>query len=192
MLSDKPLAMSLRVYGDTLMVGNVRLTDGPLAGGGFPLTALGGRYKNVGEKGIPKPKAMKVNDHPLCPPVAQAMPSPYPAGSGPVPTAAYDPAPFVGGILSTEYSTYPYPIGNPPVNPYGPPGAAIGLPPQPMQYPPPPVECAQGQPGEEEADAPRQRRLELGDRMRLNRSRYSMEAADARPRLFRFCRVVGS
>jgi len=147
MLSDKPLAMSLRVYGDTLMVGNVRLTDGPLAGGGFPLTALGGRYKNVGEKGIPKPKAMKVNDHPLCPPVAQAMPSPYPAGSGPVPTGAYYPAPFVGGILSTEYSTNPYPIGNPPVNPYGPPGAAIGLPPQPMQYPPPPVEAPKANPG---------------------------------------------
>ena len=53
MLSDKPLAMSLRVYGDTLMVGNVRLTDGPLAGGGFPMTALGGRYRMSARRGFP-------------------------------------------------------------------------------------------------------------------------------------------
>jgi hypothetical protein len=137
-LADKPLAMSLRVYGDTLMVGNVRLaSEGPIDVG-FPLIAIGGRYKNVGDKGIPKPKVTKVRDLPLCQPVVQ-MPPPYPFSTG-----TYSPPTCAAGILTTEYSSSPYPIANPPVIPYG--GPAFGLPPQPMQYPPPPVESPRVKP----------------------------------------------
>jgi hypothetical protein len=62
LLVDKPMAMSLRVYGDVLTIGNVRLPDlESTRGACYPLTVLGGRYNQLGEnKPLPKPKAVKV------------------------------------------------------------------------------------------------------------------------------------
>ncbi len=58
-MSDKPFAMTLRVYGDSLVIGNVRMPE--VSGDNFdtqPATLIGGRYKNATDKPLPKPKVM--------------------------------------------------------------------------------------------------------------------------------------
>ena len=59
-MTDKPFALSFRVYDNTLVLGNVRLPaceDGDLAAA---MESMGGRYTAAGDKPLPKPKAVKV------------------------------------------------------------------------------------------------------------------------------------
>jgi hypothetical protein len=57
-MEDKPFAMTCRVYGDSLVLGNVRM---PMLEGqdDQPAANIGGRYTSAGEKPLPKPKANK-------------------------------------------------------------------------------------------------------------------------------------
>jgi hypothetical protein len=132
-LTDKPLALSVRVYGDTLVIGNVRLPalDAEKDRGMVPLTSLGGRYKNNGEKPIPKPKPAKM---------------PLPRAAAPPPTIASMLAPLVGasGTPALPGSTLP-PAGVQ-VSPYGSglpnetgllPGVSAMPPTNPIPYPTP-------------------------------------------------------
>jgi hypothetical protein len=112
--TDKPFAMSVRVYGDSLVIGNVRLpqADGP-PGHDSPLSIIGGRYKNATDKPLPKPKAMKHNPN--------ALP-PGPPISGPVGSC-----PPAYGYPSVPVSDSPYAAPatwNPP-----PPPPGYGVPP---------------------------------------------------------------
>jgi hypothetical protein len=100
LLVDKPIAMSVRVYGDTVMIGNIR-TCGDKDDSALPLFA--GRYKNVGDKPLPKPKPMKTTNaesSTLPPPVASYSTQGYPTTSGAEtlpssspPSSAYPPSP---------------------------------------------------------------------------------------------------
>jgi hypothetical protein len=60
--TDKPYAMTVRVYGDSLVIGNVRLPQAKdVQDSDTPLGIIGGRYRNVGDKMFPKPKPTRVN-----------------------------------------------------------------------------------------------------------------------------------
>jgi hypothetical protein len=74
-LADKPFAMTIRVYGDALVIGNVRLPETEATETWAPMTVLGGRYTAVGDKCLPKPKVMKAP-----PPPPPAFTPAYPAG----------------------------------------------------------------------------------------------------------------
>lgn len=138
-LTDKPLAMSVRIHGDTLVVGNVRLAEmegeGPRA---FPLAALGGRYTNTAGRPLSRPKPTKVNDLPHYRPTTQAPPPYYP-----VPADVYVPQPAPPRWNAP--ASYPVPYGDVPPPPYDripapAPGSnpAYGVPPQ-LLLPPPPL-----------------------------------------------------
>jgi hypothetical protein len=58
-MTDKPFALSFRVYDNTLVVGNVRLPEWGDKEQSDALTAIGGRYAAAGDKPSPKPKATK-------------------------------------------------------------------------------------------------------------------------------------
>jgi len=138
-LTDKPLAMSIRIHGDTLVVGNVRLTETPGEGPrAFPLSALGGSYTNSSGKALPRPKPTRVNDLPHYRPTTQAPPP-----SCPVPAGVYLPQPAPPGWNAP--ASYPVPYGDgfpPPYDriPSPAPGAspAYGAAPQLLLPPPPP------------------------------------------------------
>jgi hypothetical protein len=76
-LTDKPFAMSIRQYGDTLVIGNVRLPEVESVETWSPMNVLGGRYSAAGDKPLPKPKVVKA---PPPPPVA-VNPIGYPTGA---------------------------------------------------------------------------------------------------------------
>ncbi|HVL15110.1 MAG TPA: hypothetical protein VM529_21240, partial [Gemmata sp.] len=89
--TDKPFALGVRVYGDALVIGNVRL---PVAEGSradyTPIAILGGRYRNAGDKMLPKPRAMKPGPRPVPAartpaPVYESPYAPAPAWSAPAP-----------------------------------------------------------------------------------------------------------
>jgi hypothetical protein len=153
---DKPLAMTARLYGETLVIGNVRLPAGVenMAGACYSLTVLGGRYTLLGDKPVPKPKPMKMPTAPQAvyvPPPVASYGYPVPAGTtgypvtpstynGPTPTP-YQPAPL-GSYGSPGYpitpSTYNGPAPTPCPQPggYVPAGGAEpSLPPLPQELP---------------------------------------------------------
>ncbi len=78
-LVDKPLALNVRVNGDVLAVGNVRLPDFENPRGMcYPLTVLGGRYTQAGEN---KPKPNDVSSSlPALPVVLPSLPATSQAG----------------------------------------------------------------------------------------------------------------
>ncbi|MBA4189157.1 MAG: hypothetical protein C0467_14260 [Planctomycetaceae bacterium] len=100
LLVDKPMAMNLRLYGDVMVVGNVRLPDlESTVGSTYPLTVLGGRYTPLGDKAVPKPKAVKMQvPRDLLPVPLTATPSSY------IPVPVTTPA-----ILPTSYTPPPLP-----------------------------------------------------------------------------------
>ena len=86
-VTDQPFAMSVRVYGDALVIGNVRLPEVE-SESWDPMTVLGGRYTAAGDKPLPKPKVAKalMPIMPVCVPVLDApclMP-PSPPVRGPI------------------------------------------------------------------------------------------------------------
>ncbi len=83
-LTDKPFALGVRVYGDTLVIGNVRLPEFKSQSPWCPLSTLGGRYTAHTDKALPKPKAMKPIEVQLAgPPVGYSGPIPGPIPYGP-------------------------------------------------------------------------------------------------------------
>ncbi|MCE9566946.1 MAG: hypothetical protein K8U57_33510 [Planctomycetes bacterium] len=102
LLVDKPLAFSVRLYGDVLAIGNVRLPELESARGPcYPLAVIGGRYTQLGDKPQPKPKAVKM----LVP--RDILPTPLTA----VPNSSYIPAPPT--ILPTSGTLPPLPLNVP-------------------------------------------------------------------------------
>jgi hypothetical protein len=110
---DKPFALSVRAYGDSLVIGNVRLPQAEESRvDRSPLSILGGRYRNAGDKMLPKPKPMKPGATravtPCLPPVGYPVPhyppapvseSPYaPPPSAPAPTWSPPPSRPTDGI----------------------------------------------------------------------------------------------
>ena len=62
-LCDKPVAMSLKTYGNVLVIGNVRLPEHADSESWSSRTVIGGRYTLLGDKPLPKPK---VSGRSLC------------------------------------------------------------------------------------------------------------------------------
>jgi hypothetical protein len=59
-MADQPIALSLRMHGDELVIGNVRIPDvNPAHGMWSPMTVIAGRYANAGNNPLPKPKVVK-------------------------------------------------------------------------------------------------------------------------------------
>jgi hypothetical protein len=85
-LTDKPFAMSIRVYGDSLVIGNVRLPEMESVDFWSPMTILGGRYSAAGNKPLPTPKAARA-----CPQPQGLMPQPLPAYNPGYPTGRFGP-----------------------------------------------------------------------------------------------------
>jgi hypothetical protein len=113
---DKPIAFNVRIYGDMLVIGNVRLPDVEGRGVCYPLTVLGGRYTQLGDKPLPKPKAAKM----LVP--RDMLPTPLATG----PNSNYIPSP---GILPTS--------GTLPALPLNVPNTLPALPQPPVSIPTP-------------------------------------------------------
>ena len=119
--TDKPFAMSVRVYGDALVIGNVRLPKiEDEKDAHTPLGIVGGRYRSANEKSLPKPKVMK-------PGGARSLP-PGPAIDGPV--GSYHPLPVD--------SPYGPPVGAP--VPFAAPPSCPQPAPQ-IRFGPPPTLC---------------------------------------------------
>jgi hypothetical protein len=78
-LEDKSFAMTVRLFGDALVIGNVRLPDLGDKRDLNPTPFISGRYKNVGDKPLPKLKAIKAT--PPQPPVADNPAARPPLGS---------------------------------------------------------------------------------------------------------------
>ncbi|MBP3960595.1 hypothetical protein J8F10_35680 [Gemmata sp. G18] len=145
-LEDKPFALTFRPYGDSLVVGNVRMPTVSDRMDVQPAGYMAGRYKNAGNK-LPKPKVVKVTEQNRQPapglpgaplPPSSAYPQPYsepqPGGGYPqpysVPTAPAPtgdllppqslPAPRIvpsGGSWTAPQPTAPVPQMQPPTPP---------------------------------------------------------------------------
>jgi hypothetical protein len=127
-LTDKPLALSMKIYGDALVIGNVRLPE--MAGGEAwsVVTVLGGRYSAAGDKPLPKPKVAK---------------APMPPQCFPLPAPAYNPGYPVGIIGAPVGLPVPPPPANVPGGTYRmavPPYIQGGVPPV-QSYAPPMNDC---------------------------------------------------
>jgi hypothetical protein len=118
-LEDKPFAMTLRVYGDVLVIGNVRMPTVGERMEAEPAVYVGGRYKVLGDKPLPKLKAVKVTE-PKGPPYGP--PVPLPPGPGlpgvygaPLPLPPCVPVPYNGPAFGPVYPSgpLPYPPGTP-------------------------------------------------------------------------------
>ena len=138
LLVDKPLAFNVRIYGDVMAIGNVRLPDLEGARGPcYPLMVIGGRYSQHGDKPLPKPKAVKM--HPR-----EILPTPLTA----TPNTNYIPSPVIiptSGTLPVLPLNVPNDLplpSQPPVsipNPWNPVGVnSIPLLPAELLPPPPP------------------------------------------------------
>ncbi len=79
-LEDKPLALTFRLYGDALVVGNVRMPAVSERMEVQPAVYLAGRYTAAGDKMLPKPRAVK------CDPKPQPQPGYFPP---PLPPSPY-------------------------------------------------------------------------------------------------------
>jgi hypothetical protein len=95
-LADQPLALTFRIQGDALMIGNVRL---PVVEGDHDLMealqGLGGRYKRVAGDAVPKAKPVKPRE---------SKSSPQPVLPPPPPT---DEQPGVTYRIGVDFSTNP-------------------------------------------------------------------------------------
>lgn len=108
-LEDKPFAMTFRVYGDVLVIGNVRM---PSVGDRMdtePSAYVGGRYKAVGDKPLPKLKATKATE-----------PRPLPSYDLPAPPlvpapGVYGPPTLPPGGVYLPPSSVSGPVALPPV-----------------------------------------------------------------------------
>ena len=80
-LTDKPLALSLRMYGDALVIGNVRLPEMQGGEAWSLVTVLGGRYSPAGDKPLPKPKIARAPMLPRYPLPAAVITPVYPYGN---------------------------------------------------------------------------------------------------------------
>lgn len=118
-VTDKPFAMSVRVYGDALAIGNVRLPEVESSDCWDPMTVLGGRYTAAGEKPLPKPRAAKAPlplPMPICLPpgppqgiMTPCMPGCGPAGiMGPPTTIPMLPPPPPVGRHNPRSAAVPY------------------------------------------------------------------------------------
>jgi hypothetical protein len=105
-LTDQPIAMTVRVYGDVLVIGNVRLPQVEGHPGSLsPVAVLGGRYKALPDgKALPKPRPAKVYvprdsgglpmaNPPHATPPIQQPPGAVPPGDLIPPTSVPPPAP---------------------------------------------------------------------------------------------------
>ena len=123
------------MYGDSLVIGNLQMPDLSDTGIEEAATMFGGRYKNAGNKPVPKLKAMKTETAPRAdraPPVNDNSYTPPPIGTG----SAYGPPGVVAppgaylmlqpgsasstppyGVLATSVGppVYDLPLPNPPV-----------------------------------------------------------------------------
>jgi hypothetical protein len=102
-VTDKPFALSVRVYGNALAIGNVRLPEAESPDAWSPMTVLGGRYSAAGDRPLPKPKVMK---------------APMPPQGFPPPPPVYG---YPTGIIGA-------PTGLPVLPPPGVPQGAMSLP----------------------------------------------------------------
>lgn len=104
MLEDMPLAATLRVYSDALVVGSVRM---PTANGlmeSEPTAYLNGRYRSVTEKALPPLKAVKVAPKPA----VVGLPGTPPGGYYAAPVSTY------GDLLPPQQLVRPLPPGTGP------------------------------------------------------------------------------
>ncbi len=76
---EKPFALTLRPYGDSLVVGNVRMPELRDHTEIQPSSMFGGRFKNAGNKPVPKAKPMKELMH-----GTQRLPASTSGKTGPV------------------------------------------------------------------------------------------------------------
>ncbi len=67
-MEEKPFAMTFRRYGETLVIGNVRMPEVGDRIDTPPAAYIGGRYTSAGDKPLPKLKAVKATE-PKAPPV---------------------------------------------------------------------------------------------------------------------------
>jgi hypothetical protein len=83
-LEDKPIALTIRTYGDALVIGNVRMpaVDGAMES--EPSTYIGGRYRSVGDKPLPALKAVKCEPR-LLPTYGPALATPLGGFGPPIP-----------------------------------------------------------------------------------------------------------
>jgi hypothetical protein len=117
---DHPFAFSVRVYGDALMIGNVkapRLDNDPSSVGQM----FAGRYKSAADKPVPQPKPIRSKERACTPspsvPPAVGVTTPAPAPSGT--TYRAPPAPQ-GDLLPPPASTAPQAVPAPPAPVYDP------------------------------------------------------------------------
>ncbi len=97
-LEDKPLALTFRLYGDTLVIGNVRMPSSGVMEA-EPATYLGGRYRAAGDKPLPALKATKASElrpAPVCVPQLALPPGAFNPSTGvygapPLPPGAFGP-----------------------------------------------------------------------------------------------------
>lgn len=124
LLEDMPLAATLRVYSDALVVGSVRM---PTANGlmeSEPTAYLNGRYRLMTEKALSPLKAVKAAPKPTY----AAPPPPLPPGAYGTPIGAYG-AP-IGDLLPPQtVPNVPLPRTNAPLPPLPPLPAGESLPP---------------------------------------------------------------
>jgi hypothetical protein len=94
---DRPFALTFRVYGDSLVIRNVRMPEAQDSDEDNPLqTAFGGTYKNAGDKPLPKPKVVKASASSSDLSGTSTLPAPpvspsntTPPSSPPIPTPFY-------------------------------------------------------------------------------------------------------
>ncbi len=111
-LEDKPFALTFRPYGDSLVIGNVRMLTVSDRMDVQPAGYMAGRYKSASDK-LPKPKPTKVTDPALRPaPDLPGKPSAVPSLAIP-PASAY-PQPYTqpGGVYPQPYNPQPAPTGD--------------------------------------------------------------------------------
>jgi hypothetical protein len=117
-VTDKPLALSLRVYGDALVIGNVRLPEMVSSEAWLPITALGGRYTAAGDKPLPKPRVTKVSvPQSGFPPLPSPAYNPgYPTGiiGAPIEIHTGPPTGFPQGAIYPPVAPQCIPVGMPP------------------------------------------------------------------------------
>ena len=159
-MTDKPFAMSLRVHGDSLVVGNVRLPRVNASNGPSPLTALGGCYTSIGDKPLPRLKPVKAEMAPRAYPAPGFTPQSYFDGPGLPPPPLPNQPPVM--VVPAPYQVSPFPV----TDRIPPPAPSVYEPPQPvptMPIPTPPVfEQPKGKKGKKKdtaTDAERMKQL---------------------------------